>query len=72
VLKLKLSPRVEEYLEFIYRLERKIGSAKTSVLAKQVNVALGTITNTVKKLEEGFIHLIVRDPVCDLSGRIDV
>jgi len=49
---IEVSPTVEEYLEVIYRLEEKKGSAKTSDLAKELNVALGTITNTIESMEK--------------------
>jgi len=49
---IELSSTVEEYLEAIYRLEEKGGSAKTGDLAKELNVALGTITNTIESMEE--------------------
>ncbi len=47
-----VSPTLEEYLEAIYKLERKNGAAKTSELAKMLNVALGTITNTIESMEK--------------------
>ncbi|MEM2917477.1 MAG: metal-dependent transcriptional regulator [Candidatus Bathyarchaeia archaeon] len=47
---------VEEYLEAIYKLEGKGKTAKTSELVKWLQVAPGTITNTVERLEkEGLI-----------------
>jgi DtxR family Mn-dependent transcriptional regulator len=55
-----ISSTVEEYLEAIYRLEEKDGVAKTSDLAKQLKVALGTITNTIESLEKQ--KLIVHEP----------
>ncbi len=52
----QISQIVEEYLEAIYRLEEKEGWAKTSEIAQQMQVALGTITNTVKRLKkQGYI-----------------
>jgi len=52
----KVSSTSEEYLEAIYKLEEKTGSAKTSDLARELQVKLGTITNTVESLEkEGLI-----------------
>jgi DtxR family Mn-dependent transcriptional regulator len=48
----QVSSTVEEYLEAIYRLQERNGAAKTTELAKQLNVALGTITNTVESLEK--------------------
>lgn len=54
LLNLKLGERgtVEEYLEAIYKLEERKGSAKTGDLAKELNVTLGTITNTIEKMEK--------------------
>jgi DtxR family Mn-dependent transcriptional regulator len=48
----KISPVVEEYLEAIYRLEEREGLAKTSALVKELGVAFGTVTNTIRRLEE--------------------
>jgi len=48
----EVSSTVEEYLEAIYRFEEKQGSAKTGDLAKELNVTLGTITNTVESMEK--------------------
>jgi DtxR family Mn-dependent transcriptional regulator len=48
----EVSSTIEEYLEAIYRLEEKKGSAKTGDLAKELNVALGTITNTIESMEK--------------------
>ena len=55
-----VSPTVEEYLEAVYRLEEKGGVAKTSDLAEQLKVTLGTITNTIESLEKQ--KLIVHHP----------
>ncbi len=53
----EISPIVEEYLEVIYRLEEKNEWARTSEIAQQLQVALGTITNTMKRLEkQGYIQ----------------
>jgi DtxR family Mn-dependent transcriptional regulator len=47
---------VEEYLEAIYKLQEKDGVARTSDLVKSLNVAFGTVTNTVERLEkEGYV-----------------
>jgi len=54
---LKISPAIEEFLEAIYKLQKEDGSAKTTQLAKSLNVALGTVTNTIEKLER--LNLIV-------------
>ena len=46
-----ISNEAEEYLEAIYRLEKKTGSAKTMELARQLKVVPGSITNTIAGLE---------------------
>jgi len=46
-----VSSQAEEYLETIYRLEKKVGSAKTMELARQLNVVPGSVTNTIESLE---------------------
>jgi DtxR family Mn-dependent transcriptional regulator len=46
-----VSSKAEEYLEAIYRLERKRGSAKTMELAHDLNVVPGSVTNTIEGLE---------------------
>ncbi len=56
----EVSSTVEEYLEAIYRLQERDGAAKTTELAKQLKVALGTITNTVESLEKQ--SLVVHQP----------
>lgn len=48
---MKLSPTMEEYLEAIYKLQNEFGMAKTTSLAKNLGVALGSVTNTVRKLK---------------------
>ncbi len=46
----------EEYLENIYRLQEKRGSARTSDIVMMLGVVPGTVTNTVERLErEGYI-----------------
>ncbi len=47
-----VSPTIEEYLETIYKLQEIEGQAKTTKLAKQLKVALGTITNTIESMEK--------------------
>ena len=42
---------IEEYLEAIYRLEKKSGVARTSDLVRMLKVTPGTVTNTVERLE---------------------
>ncbi|MDH5390146.1 MAG: metal-dependent transcriptional regulator [Candidatus Bathyarchaeota archaeon] len=46
-----VSSEAEEYLEAIYRLEKKTGSAKTMELARQLKVVPGSVTNTIESLE---------------------
>ncbi len=56
----EVSPTIEEYLEAIYKLQEREGSAKTTELAKELKVALGTITNTVESMEKQ--SLVVHQP----------
>ncbi len=56
----EVSSTIEEYLEAIYRLQERDGAAKTTELAKQLKVAMGTITNTVESLEKQ--SLVVHQP----------
>lgn len=56
----EVSDVVEEYLEAIYRLQEKTGTARTSELVKMLNVVPGTVTNTVERLEKE--SLIVHEP----------
>ena len=55
-----VSSVIEEYLEVIYRLQERSGVARTLELAEMLNVAPGTITNTVERLEKE--SLIVHEP----------
>jgi DtxR family Mn-dependent transcriptional regulator len=48
----KISPQAEEYLEAIYRLQKRKGIAKTTELASELNVVPGSITNTVQHLKK--------------------
>lgn len=51
-----ISSEAEEYLEAIYRLEKKTGFAKTMELARQLKVVPGSVTNTIESLERrGFV-----------------
>ncbi len=51
-----ISHQAEEYLEAIYRLERKRGFAKTMELARKLKVVPGSVTNTIESLERrGFV-----------------
>lgn len=43
--------QAEEYLEAIYRLEQKGGSARTMELARNLNVVPGSVTNTIENLK---------------------
>jgi len=56
----KLSNVIEEYLEAIYRLQERNGIARTGDLVKMLNVAPGTITNTIERLEKDL--LVVHEP----------
>jgi DtxR family Mn-dependent transcriptional regulator len=56
----KITRATEEYLEAIYRLEKKAGLAKTSELVNMLKVSPGSITNTVERLEKE--SLIVHKP----------
>ena len=56
----ELSDVTEEYLESIYRLQQSQGVARTSALVKMLNVAPGTITNTIKRLERD--QLVTHEP----------
>jgi len=53
----KVTAAIEEYLEGIYRLqERSGGAARTGDIVKLLQVAPGTVTNTVERLEkEGLV-----------------
>jgi DtxR family Mn-dependent transcriptional regulator len=43
--------KAEEYLEAIYRLEKKLGFARTMELSRELGVVPGSITNTIENLE---------------------
>ncbi|MCX8150757.1 MAG: metal-dependent transcriptional regulator [Candidatus Bathyarchaeota archaeon] len=55
-----LSREAEEYIEIIYRLQKRQGVAKTSDLAKNLRVVPGSITNTIQHLESH--GLVVHEP----------
>jgi DtxR family Mn-dependent transcriptional regulator len=55
-----VSSEAEEYLEAIYRLETRIGFARTMKLARQLGVVPGSVTNTVKSLERR--GLVIHEP----------
>ncbi|MEM3703639.1 MAG: metal-dependent transcriptional regulator [Candidatus Bathyarchaeia archaeon] len=48
----ELSHEAEEYIEAIYKLQKKSGVARTKELAEELNVVPGSITNTVTHLEK--------------------
>jgi len=52
--------QAEEYLEAIYRLESKDGTAKTMELSRTLNVVPGSITNTIENLERK--GLVIHQP----------
>jgi DtxR family Mn-dependent transcriptional regulator len=56
----KVSSHAEEYLEAIYRLERKRGFARTMELARKLRVVPGSVTNTIESLEER--GLVIHEP----------
>jgi len=56
----EVSPTIEEYLEAIFKFQEREGAAKTTELANQLKVALGTITNTIESMEKQ--GLIVHQP----------
>jgi len=47
-----VSNQAEEYLETIFRLESKVGFAKTMDLSRELGVVPGSITNTIENLEK--------------------
>lgn len=55
-----VSNQAEEYLEAIYRLESKLGFARTMDLARELGVVPGSITNTVENLERK--GLVLHEP----------
>jgi DtxR family Mn-dependent transcriptional regulator len=46
-----LSSEAEEYVEAIYKLQKRSGIAKTKELAEELHVVPGSITNTISHLE---------------------
>jgi DtxR family Mn-dependent transcriptional regulator len=58
--KASISQQAEEYLEAIYRLEKKRGYARTMELARELEVVPGSVTNTIKGLEKR--GLVVHKP----------
>jgi DtxR family Mn-dependent transcriptional regulator len=55
-----VSVEAEEYLEAIYRLEEKMGLAKTMDLVRLLKVAPGSVTNTIEGLERR--GLVLHEP----------
>jgi DtxR family Mn-dependent transcriptional regulator len=55
-----VSNQAEEYLEAIYRLESKVGAARTMDLARELGVVPGSITNTIENLERK--GLVIHEP----------
>lgn len=55
-----ISEEAEEYLEAIYRLEEKMGRAKTMELVRLLKVAPGSVTNTIEGLERR--GLVLHEP----------
>lgn len=48
---------VEEYLEQVLRLEDSSGAARTKMLARRLGVSLGTVTNSLSRLERlGYVR----------------
>jgi DtxR family Mn-dependent transcriptional regulator len=58
--KSSVSKESEEYLEAIYKLEQRDGSAKTMQLAHELKVTPGSITNTIENLEKR--KLVIHEP----------
>lgn len=55
-----VSNQAEEYLEIIFRLESKIGFARTMDLSRELGVVPGSITNTIENLEKK--GLVIHEP----------
>jgi len=55
-----VSSEAEEYLEAIYRLEKKTGFARTMELSRQLKVVPGSVTNTIEGLERR--GLVIHEP----------
>ena len=52
----EVTSATEEYLEIIYKLQKKSGVATTSDLVRALKVTPGTVTNTIARLEkESFV-----------------
>jgi DtxR family transcriptional regulator, Mn-dependent transcriptional regulator len=47
----QLSQEAEEYIETIYKLQKRNGNAKTKELSETMHIVPGSITNTIERLE---------------------
>jgi DtxR family Mn-dependent transcriptional regulator len=53
----KLAPRLEDYLETIYILEKEKGVARVRDIAKLRHVKMPTVTEVLKRLsQKGYVH----------------
>jgi DtxR family Mn-dependent transcriptional regulator len=53
----RLAPRLEDYLETIYLLEKKNGVARVKEIARERHVRMPTVTEVLKRLsDKGFVH----------------
>lgn len=59
-MEIHLSHEAEEYIETIYKLQKRDGAAKTKELAEALHVVPGSITNTVEHLESR--GLVIHEP----------
>jgi DtxR family Mn-dependent transcriptional regulator len=59
-MEITLSKEAEEYLENIYKLQKRNGAAKTKELAQTMHVVPGSITNTIEHLESH--NLVTHEP----------
>jgi DtxR family Mn-dependent transcriptional regulator len=50
-MEMTLSQEAEEYIETIYKLQKRNGMAKTKELAETMHIVPGSITNTIEHLE---------------------
>ena len=57
---MEVTSATEEYLEIIYKLQKKSGVATTSDLARALKVTPGTVTNTIARLEKE--SFVIREP----------
>jgi DtxR family Mn-dependent transcriptional regulator len=52
----KLAPRLEDYLETIYLIEKRNGVARVKEIARERNVKMPTVTEVLRRLSErGYI-----------------